>query len=139
VIAVGLCEPADPVPSRTFRLLTPAPPDRVWRTLTCPSESARYLHGLSVRAIWQPGERVILRAPGCPPLEGTVLHVDAPQLLTYTVEDAGTCTYLTWSLRGTDRGTVVRLQVEEAAGTPSAAELDEVWLPVLDRLSGLLA
>lgn len=133
------CEPADPVSTRTFRLLTPAPPERVWASLTCPRQSPQYLHGLAVYAEWAPGARVVLQAPACPPLQGSVLHVDAPHLLSYTVEDAGTCTYLTWSLRATDRGTVVRLQVEEAGAASASGELDEVWLPVLDRLAGLLA
>ena len=134
------CEPADPVSTRTFRLLTPASPERVWASLTCPRQSPRYLHGLAVYAQWAPGERIVLQASSCPPLQGTVLYVDQPQLLSYTVEDAGSiCTYLTWSLRGTDRGTVVRLQVEEAGSPSPSGELDDVWLPVLDRLAGLLA
>jgi uncharacterized protein YndB with AHSA1/START domain len=134
-------EPADPVSTRTFRLLTPACPERVWSSLTCPRQSPRFLHGLSVYAEWAPGARILLQAPGCPPLQGSVLHVDPPQLLSYTLEDtgSGTCTYLTWSLRATERGTVVRLQVEEAGAGTAAGELDEVWLPVLDRLAGLLA
>lgn len=139
VSEVRPCEPADPVVTRTFRLLTPACPDRVWASLTCPRQSPHFLHGLAVYAEWAAGAQVVLQAALCPPLRGSVLHVDPPQLLSYTVEDAGsgTCTYLTWSLRGTARGTVVRLQVEEAGS--GAAELDEVWLPVLDRLAGLLS
>jgi len=125
--------------SATFRLLTCAPPEVVWGCLLCPTRSPRYLHGLAVSACWQPGARVDLTGAGCA-LSGEVLHVQAPERLSLTVEDAsGSCTYLTWSLRPHDGGTVVRLQVEECDGaSTSEDDLEDVWLPVLDRLGALL-
>ena len=128
---------ADPVRSATFRLLTCADPAAVWSVLTCPSASPRYLHGLSVRTTWEPGAPVELTAAALPALAGEVLCVEPAQRLSLTVEDAsGACTYLTWSLRPCDGGSVVRLQVEECDSTED--ELEDVWLPVLDRLGALL-
>ena len=130
----------DVMSGATFRLLTCAPPDAVWACLLCPTRSPRYLHGLTVNACWEAGERVALSAAGCD-LTGEVLHVRPQERLSLTVEDAsGSCTYLTWSLRLHESGgTVVRLQVEECddAGT-SEEDLEDVWLPVLDRLGALL-
>jgi len=131
---------SDPVLTQTFRLLTPACPDRVWGALTCPQTAPAYLHGLAPRSGWTAGSAVAWEAPGVGQIPGQVLRADPPHLLSVTVEDgSGTCTYLTWSLRPSAEGTVVRLDVEEshpADGCP--AELEEVWLPVLQRLGALL-
>ncbi len=130
---------ADVMRSATFRLLTPAAPEVVWGCLLCPARSPRYLHGLAVNASWEPGTRVALTSAACE-LAGEVLHVRPPERLSLTVEDeSGSCTYLTWTLRPHDDGTVVRLHVEECDGTStSEADLEDVWLPVLDRLGALL-
>jgi uncharacterized protein YndB with AHSA1/START domain len=131
----------DPVLSQTFRLLTCAEPERVWAALLCPERSPRYLHGLSVRTSWVPGAPVELELAGGPTLHGQVLRVDPPHLLSLTVEDvaSGSCTYLTWTLRPSGGRTVVRLRVEEAhAASTSEEELEDVWLPVLERLGELL-
>jgi hypothetical protein len=57
-----------------------------------------------------------------------------------TVEDlSGACTYLTWQMREGDDGTVVRLDVAESdVGIGSELEMEDVWLPVLQRLGDLL-
>src|SRR4051812_36978332 len=125
--------------SATFRLLTCAPPEVVWGCLLCPTRSPRYLHGLAVQTSWEPGARVSLTSEACA-LDGEVLHVQAPERLSLTVEDdSGSCTYLTWTLRRHDEGTVVRLHVEECDGaSTSESDLEDVWLPVLDRLGVLL-
>jgi uncharacterized protein YndB with AHSA1/START domain len=131
----------DPVLSHTFRLLTCAQPEQVWGSLLCPERSPRYLHGLSVRTSWEPGAPVHLELTGFPALQGQVLRIEPSHLLSLTVEDAGSgsCTYLTWTLRRSDERTVVRLLVEEApASGTSEDELEDVWLPVLDRLGELL-
>lgn len=129
----------DPVRSTVFRLLTPATPDAVWGWLTCPERSPQYLHGLSVRTTWEPGAPVHLTSATCGTLPGQVLRVEPPVRLSLTVEDAcGTCTYLTWTLRDSAADTVLRLQVEECGGATTDEELEDVWLPVLDRLRDLL-
>ena len=132
--------PRDPVLTQTFRLLTPAAPERVWRALTCPQTAPAYLHGLSPRTCWTSGAPVEWQSAGTPAIPGQVLYADPPYRLSVTVEDgSGPCTYLTWHVRAGEDGTVVRLDVEEshtAAG--GEAELEDVWLPVLQRLGDLL-
>jgi uncharacterized protein YndB with AHSA1/START domain len=128
---------ADPVQTATFRLRTAASPERVWGVLTCPETAPTYLHGLSPRTCWSSGAPVQWQAPGVGAIPGQVLHADPPYRLSVTVEDiSGTCTYLTWSVRGSDDGTVVRLDVEERDSSES--DLEDVWLPVLDRLAEVL-
>ena len=130
----------DPVLTQTFRLLTPAGPGRVWGTLTCPKTAPAYLHGLSPRTCWSAGAPVEWVSDGSADLPGQVLYAEPPYRLSVTVEDgSGTCTYLTWQVRPTDDGTVVRLDVEESPiGASTEAELEDVWLPVLQRLAELL-
>jgi uncharacterized protein YndB with AHSA1/START domain len=129
----------DPVLTQTFRLLTPASPERVWGALTCPATAAAYLHGLSPRTCWSNGAPVEWRSAGVATIPGQVLHADPPYRLSVTVEDgSGTCTYLTWQVRATEEGTVVRLDVEESPGAGSDVELEDVWLPVLTRLGAIL-
>jgi uncharacterized protein YndB with AHSA1/START domain len=131
---------SDPVLTQTFRLRTPASPQRVWGVLTCPEAAPTYLHGLSPRTCWSNGAPVEWQAPGVGIIPGQVLHADPPYRLSVTVEDgSGTCTYLTWSVRVGADGTVVRLDVEEsdAPGT-CVSDLEDVWLPVLERLGEVL-
>lgn len=130
----------DPVASQVFRLLTTAAPERVWAALTCPLQSRAYLHGLSVSSGWQAGGPVAFHPHCGPTLEGTVLRVDPGRRLVLTVEEGnGCCTYLDWQLRRSERGTVVRLKVDET-GTASSSEeeLEDVWLPVLHDLDVVL-
>jgi uncharacterized protein YndB with AHSA1/START domain len=122
----------DPVRSAVFHLRTPARADTAWRALTCPARTPQYL-GLAVHAAWQPGAQVELRAAARPVGFGEVLHVDPMRRLSLVLED---CTYLTWSLRSCGDGTVLRLQVEEDGSTED--ELEDAWLPVLERLGDLL-
>ena len=130
----------DPVVTQTFRLLTPASPERVWGALTCPETAPAYLHGLSPRTCWTTGAPVDWLHADTATIPGQVLYADPPYRLSVTVEDgSGTCTYLTWHVRSGADGTVVRLDVEEAPGTSDAdTELEDVWLPVLQRLGELL-
>ena len=130
----------DPVLTQTFRLLTAAPPERVWGALTCPRTAPAYLHGLSPQTCWSSGAPVAWESEGSAPIPGQVLYADPPHRLSVTVEDgSGTCTYLTWRVRVTDDGTVLRLDVEESPiGSSTEAELEDVWLPVLERLAELL-
>ena len=126
--------------TQTFRLLTPASPERVWGVLTCSATAPAYLHGLSPRTSWTPGSPVEWHTAAAPVIPGQVLRADPPYRLSLTVEDAsGTCTYLTWSVRACHEGTVVRLDVEESDASGSCeTDLEDVWLPVLQRLGGVL-
>jgi uncharacterized protein YndB with AHSA1/START domain len=130
---------SDPVLTQSFRLRTAASPDRVWGVLTCPETAPMYLHGLTPRTCWTPGAPVEWSAAGAT-IPGQVLHADPPYRLSLTVEDeSGTTTYLTWSVRAGEDGTVVRLDVEEAdCGRSTEDELEDIWLPVLERLGDVL-
>ncbi|MCA1711543.1 MAG: hypothetical protein LC789_07880 [Actinobacteria bacterium] len=123
---------ADPVRTMTFHLRTPACSDTVWRALTCSERSPRYL-GLALRTSWQPGAGVVLSCPAGGSLTGEVLHVEPGVRLSLVLEEM---TYLTWTIRGCGESTVVRLQVDEPGSTET--ELEDVWLPVLERLAELL-
>lgn len=128
---------SDPVQTATFRLRTGASPERVWGALTCPDTAPSYLHGLSPRTSWTSGAPVQWRTPGIGAIPGQVLHADPPFRLSLTVEDgSGTCTYLTWTVRAGEDVTVIRLDVEERDS--SETELEDVWLPVLERLGEVL-
>jgi uncharacterized protein YndB with AHSA1/START domain len=131
--------PSDPVLTQTFRLLTAAAPERVWGVLTCPEAAPTYLHGLSPQTCWSEGAPVAWCGVSAA-IPGQVLRADPPHRLSVTVEDgSGTCTYLTWSLRPCDAGTVIRLDIAETdSGASSDADLEEVWLPVLQRLGDVL-
>lgn len=129
----------DPVLTQTFRLLTAAPPERVWGALTCPETAPAYLHGLSPRSCWGNGATVEWQSAVVGAIPGQVLHADPPYRLSVTVEDSsGTTTYLTWQVRTSEEGTVIRLDVEEAPGGGTDADLEDVWLPVLQRLGAIL-
>ena len=131
---------SDPVSTRTFHLLSSVSPEQVWAALTCPSLSPRFLHGLSARGSWTAGSALTFTsAHGT--LTGCVLFSAPPYTLSLTIEDeaSGTCTYLTWELRSTCAGTVVRLRVEEAdAGPADDDAIDDTWLPALRALEAVL-
>ena len=126
--------------TQTFRLLTAATPERVWSALTCPQSAPAYLHGLSPRTCWQAGAPVEWHGSPVGAIPGQVLYADPPHRLSVTVEDgSGGGTYLTWRVRRCEEGTVVRLDVEEPTSGPgNEGELEEIWLPVLQRLGELL-
>ncbi len=126
--------------SQTFRLLTTASPDRVWSVLTCPEQTIRYLHGMSVRSSWEPGASVRFIVGDHEATAGQVLCTARPHHLSYCVEDdSGPATYVTWLLRPVADGCVVRLQVSETdCGGTTEDELEDVWLPVVEALRGVL-
>jgi uncharacterized protein YndB with AHSA1/START domain len=127
--------------TRTFHLLTGAPPEQIWAALTCPTLSPRFLHGLSAQGCWQAGGALLFTSPHGLALTGQVLFSEPPYKLSWTIEDeaSGTCTYLTWDLRTTRDGTVVRLRVDEDhAGPADDEELEDAWLPALAALEAVL-
>jgi hypothetical protein len=125
--------------SRTFHLLSCAKPNQVWGTLTCPTLSPRFLHGLSAQSCWTTGAPLTFTHRGLE-LTGQVLYAEEPTQLSLTIEDpSGCCTYLTWHLRAACAGTVIRLTVEEPGGEPENLEqLEDTWLPALRALEQVL-
>jgi uncharacterized protein YndB with AHSA1/START domain len=131
----------DPVSTRTFHLLSCAPPEQVWAALTCPALSPRFLHGLSAQGCWETDGLLTFTAAQGMALTGQVLWAEPPHRLSLTMEDeaSGTCTYLTWDLRPGCGGTVVRLRVEESHACPTDdQELEDTWLPALQALEAVL-
>ncbi len=130
----------DFVVSSTFRVLVPACADRVWSALTCPVQTGRFLHSLAVRSSWQPGATVTFWLDERVTASGQVLCAQRPRQLSYSVDDdSGTATYVTWQLRAVPDGCVVRLRVDETHGdATSEDELEDVWLPVVERLRAVL-
>ena len=129
----------DPVASRTFHLLSAAPPEHVWSALTCPELTRRYL-GLSVDGSWETDTALVFTDPYGGQVTGQVLWAEPPSRLSVTIEDpSGACTYLTWELRAACGGTVVRLRVEESFGDSTDDEaLEDTWLPALAALEAVL-
>src|SRR5262245_64809209 len=86
---------------------------------------------------WQPGARVTLALADHWRLTGEVLAAGRPHRLSYTLDDppGSPSVYVTWELRRTGDGTLIRLNVDEpwplAGGTE---DLESAWLPVLPSL-----
>lgn len=130
---------ADPVGSAVFRLATPACPAAVWAALTCAATTPRWLYGLSLSSPWTAGAPLLgWLSTEAPAVSGTVLFADAPERLTYSLDDAsGGVTYVAWRVREAACGSVVRLTVEEPGATED--DIEDVWLPVLGALAEVLA
>ncbi len=70
---------------------------------------------------------------------GEVLAVTPAARLSVAVAGGhGPDTYLTWAIRPSGAGSVVRLTVDEV-GDARAAELEDDWLPALADLHAVLA
>jgi uncharacterized protein YndB with AHSA1/START domain len=70
-------------------------------------------------------------------LTGEVLTAERPRRLSYTLDDppGSPSVYVTWELRGTGDGTIIRLSVDEPWPlTSSTEDLESAWLPVLSSL-----
>jgi uncharacterized protein YndB with AHSA1/START domain len=123
--------------SEQFRALTSAKPVCVWGALTATGVPLDYLPGMTVDTDWQPGSRLTMELTDQWRVAGEVLAADRPRRLSYTLDDppGSPCVYVTWELRLTDDGTIIRLSVDEPwplAG--STEDLENAWLPVLSGL-----
>ena len=126
-----------PFASEQFHAITSANPDCVWDALTATGLPLDYLHGMTVDTDWQPGARVTMALSDQWRLSGEVLAAERPHRLSYTLDDppGSPSVYVTWELRRTDDGTIIRLDVDEP-GPPvgSTEDLESAWLPVLSGL-----
>jgi uncharacterized protein YndB with AHSA1/START domain len=123
-----------------FRSFVAASPERVWTALTGGRETAGWLHGLAFEADWRSG-RLKLVNGDVVAARGEVLDVTPPRRLALAVDGGhGPATYLTWEIRGTDGGSIVRLDVDEpVTAGDDGREAEDVWLPVLAGLQAVLA
>ncbi|HKF35235.1 MAG TPA: SRPBCC domain-containing protein [Jatrophihabitantaceae bacterium] len=126
-----------PFASEQFHAITSANPECVWDALTATGLPLDYLHGMTVDTDWQPGARVTMALSDQWRLSGEVLAAERPHRLSYTLDDppGSPSVYVTWELRRTDDGTIIRLNVDEP-GPPvgSTEDLESAWLPVLSGL-----
>lgn len=126
-----------PFASEQFHAITSANPERVWDALTATGFPLDYLHGMTVDTDWQQGAEVTMALTDQWRLTGEVLAAEQPQRLSYTLDDPpGTqSVYVTWELRRTGDGTIIRLNVDEPWPlTGSSENLESAWLPVLPGL-----
>jgi uncharacterized protein YndB with AHSA1/START domain len=134
----------DVITSVTFRRRMPASPDVVFAALTSCHRTGEFHLGLSLTSSWEPLSVIQIRPADSDEdvagLTGQVLAVEPDQLVSYVLDEvSGAATYLTWTLRPTAGGTIVRLRVDETdAYAGCEDDLEDVWLPVLERLVVML-
>ena len=129
--------------NQLLELATPAPPSEVWRALTSPEVTARYLYGMAATSSWRPGDPLRLAGPGGAVLVGEVLAAAEPHRLSYSLQagDGQPTTYVTWEVSATVRGSLLRLSVDDPDDlTSEAPEPDgaAAWSGVLDGLAAVL-
>ena len=126
-----------PFASEQFRAITSAKPECVWDALTGTRSPLDYLHGMTVDTGWKPGAKLTMALTDQWRLTGEVLAVERPHRLSYTLDDppGSPSVYVTWELRRTGDGTIIRLNVDEPRPVAGSTEdLEGAWLPVLSGL-----
>jgi uncharacterized protein YndB with AHSA1/START domain len=126
-----------PFASEQFHAITTAEPECVWNTLTATGFPLDYLHGITVDTDWQSGAKVTMALTDQWRLTGEILAAERPHRLSYTLDDppGSPSVYVTWELRRTGDGTIIRLNVDEPWPlTGSSEDLESAWLPVLSGL-----
>ena len=126
-----------------LQLTTPAPPSEVWRALTSPEVTARYLYGMAATSSWRPGDGLRLAGQGGAVLVGEVLAAAEPHRLSYAFQagEGQPATYVTWEIWAAGAGSLVRLWVDEPDDLTSpgpGAEAAAAWTDVLDGLAAVL-
>lgn len=127
--------------THVFGFATGAAPDQVWSALTDAARTPRWLRGLALESAWAPGSRLVLRYGDVPAATGDVVAIVPGERLSYAIDGGlGPATYLTWTVRPTGGGSIVRLAVDDAdAGPGDGREAEDTWLPVLADLHAVLA
>ena len=126
-----------PLASEQFHAIISANPECAWDALTATGVPLDYLHGMTADTDWQPGARVTLALTGQWRLTGEVLAAEWPRRLSYTLNDppGSPSVYVTWELRRTGDGTIIRLNVDEPWSLAGSSEdFESAWLPVLSSL-----
>ncbi|MEP7023744.1 MAG: SRPBCC domain-containing protein [Actinomycetota bacterium] len=124
-----------------FACFTAAGPTRVWFALTEASQIGAYLYGLAAHSSWQAEATIEFRTAGNYPVSGRVLHACEPSRLSYILRGGpgDPPVYLTWQVRPSPGGCIIRLQVDEINLADCDEDAEVVWLPVLAALQELLA
>ena len=130
-----------PAPARQFACFTPVAPSAVWAALTATDQRSGYLYGWAACSSWESDAPVHFGTSDGYSLIGRVLHAEAPRRLSFVLQASADdpSVYLTWQLRQTAGGCVVRLQIDEVDDYASDDdEIENIWLPVLASLQALL-
>jgi hypothetical protein len=127
--------------TQDYAFITCASVGQVWATLTSPTQT--FLFGLSAVSTWETGAPLELSLGNEPSghLCGHILYADPPSRLSYSVQACASdpAVYLTWHLRGTPAGCVVRLHIDEPDLLSSPLDDEETWLRLVASLEHLLS
>lgn len=134
------------IASCRFDFATAVGPEQVWRALTCPELTTRYLSGLSLESEWAVGAAVVIHPPGGggsgERLGGEVLVVEEGRRLAYTLSSGPTdpVTFVTWHIAPTEHGSNVTLYVDDTqlASAPDG-EVEATWRQAVADLRTTLA
>ncbi len=129
--------------SNVFTCHTPACAERVWAALTDASRTTGYLYGLAARSTWEPEASISLERGGRTWLGGQVVCSRPNERLSYALraDPNDPPVYLTWLIRSTSDGCVLRLAVDEleSADATGSEDAEDTWLPILAALQRELA
>lgn len=122
-------------------------PEKLWEALTSPAFTRQYWFGCDVTSDWKVGSPMVYIMNGEKRVEGKVLAVDRPKLLSYTFrETAGESskeppTKVTLELEPEAGTETVRLTVTHTdfvAGSKHRPSISGGWPAVLSNLKSLL-
>lgn len=115
--------------ARTDEIEVGAPPDQVWRAITDPQLTRRYVYGCDIEGEWRPGGRWRYHTAGQTAIEGEVVEAQPPHLLRLTASNrwnpvaAGEPPHrMTWSVEpaATAGRSRVRLTLDDFASEAAA-------------------
>jgi hypothetical protein len=129
--------------TQDYAFITCASVGQVWATLTSPTQTPAFLYGLSAVSTWEAGAPLELTL-GAGPSEqlcGHILYAQQPSRLSYSLQASANdpAVYVTWHLRGTPKGCVVRLHIDEPDLISCPLDDEETWLRLVAGLEHLLS
>jgi len=74
--------------ARSAQIEVAAPPEQVWRAITDPALTRRYMYGCDIEGDWRPGAAWRYHTRGQTAIEGRVIEASPPRLLRLTAHDA---------------------------------------------------
>lgn len=136
----------------TSRVTIQAPADRVWAALTQPALVKKWQYGTDLTTDWVVGSPIAFRNEWNGELfiqSGTILEVDAPRLLRYSLfaprpeledrpENRFVMTYRLEERAGSTDLTIVQEDPREQAAADEAGSEDEAVNPILQALKDLV-
>ncbi|NRQ35740.1 hypothetical protein HII36_28480 [Nonomuraea sp. NN258] len=120
-----------------------ATPDRIWRALTDPVESAAWYFDTGIHSTWEPGAPYAYRfADGRTAISGTIERAEPPYLLSMTFSAQWTpqvaadpASRVIWRIEAEAEGSTVTVEhLDIPAGTTTAMDIATGWPYLLRRL-----